>query len=204
MSHQDRADGVKTVLLNSGGKDSLATAILLHRDHELHSCFVNTGAPEDAAALTASAMIAEKYCSSHHVIRIGSGPYLATTPSLPAAWRYETVPFKLLVMFALGAMYGVTIGAEAIASGARCDVFYPDFPETLKAALAMSRKVRPSLEVLTPLNLFPGEQSKVNELVVWETIKDDPLWRATSYCNYNPPCGVCYGCLLRKEWVSRG
>lgn len=194
---------MKTVLLNSGGKDSLATAILLSREgHELHSIYVQSGMPEDCLGMPASARIASAYCASHHVLTMPTGPYLADTPNLPEAWRYRTMPHKLLVMFSLGAMYAVTIGAEAIASGARCDVFHSDFPETLKAALAMSRKVRDPLVVLTPLNLFPGEQSKVNE-IVWETIKDDPLWLETSYCNEHPACGVCYGCRMRADWMGR-
>ncbi len=195
---------MKTVLLNSGGKDSLATAILLSRDgHDLHSFTVDVGQPEHAKGNGIAKKIADKYCASHHVFRATTGPYLAETFNLPVGWRYVTIPYKALVVWSLGAMYASSIGAAAVASGMRADIFPEEFPETLKAMFELSRKVRDPVEVIVPLNGYKGRQGELNEYI-WGIVKDDPLWKETSHCEAYPPCGACYGCRLRAEWLSRG
>lgn len=194
---------MKTILLNSGGKDSLAVARLLHETHELHSCYIDMRIPENVRGAPAAAAIASRYCASHHIVQVSSGPYLSPTTNLMPGWNYTTVPFKLITTFSLGAMYGVTIGAKAIASGVRCDIFPEDVSERLRAMLDLSVRVRDSLEVIAPLNSHKGKQGELED-VIFDLIKDDPLWKETSYCNEEPPCGACYGCRVRQEWLSRG
>ena len=194
---------MKAVLLNSGGKDSLATAILLAQEgNDLHSFTVDMGQPEGALGHPAAQKIAQKYCRSHHVLKVTSGPYLSPTTKLPEGWNYTTIPFKAIVMWSLGAMYAVTIGAEAVASGMRADIFPEDFAKIIEGMLALSVKVRDPLKVIVPLDGYKGRQGELND-IVFNIIKYDPLWRETSYCNDDPACGVCYGCRVRADWLSR-
>lgn len=177
---------MKVLLLNSGGKDSLATAILLHREHELHSLHVNLGHPVSRREEEVSAKIAAKYCVSHEVFRGGPRSY-----AKPGKLGRNVQPHKCFVLHAIAAMHAVQIGAEAVASGQKADAVSADFAARLAAAASISSGFAP-VSFIFPLRCDGDLDAAHREVVA--IVKDDPLWPETVHCLRDPPCGNCPDC----------
>lgn len=186
------------VLLNSGGKDSLAALLLSREEFTLHSVYVHVGQPSSPREAEVAARIAAKYGLDHKVIRVTGGPY--DTPSRVLATNPPSTrnvfPFKGIILHSLASMYAASKGIDVVVSGQRADVYPDDFPARLSDALWISRRLRDAPELR-----FPVKDLSMDE--VFEAIRGEPLWAETSYCLEEPPCGGCYGCKLRADWLGR-
>jgi 7-cyano-7-deazaguanine synthase in queuosine biosynthesis len=187
------------VLLNSGGKDALAAAILLTREgHRLHSLYLDGGQPGSRAEQEISAEIAAKYCVSHHVGTFGFGGLSVVNPCPPHP-EIVTIPHKLLFSLVMGAIYADLLGVPGLGGGHRCDVAPRGFESRVAAVLGLS-KLRTAPKLLLPLGGVDGTQGDF----VYETIKDEPLWKKTICCLCETPCGTCARCKMRSAWLGRG
>lgn len=183
---------MKVVLLNSGGKDCLAAAILTYGEHELHSLYVDAGNPSSAAERVVAEKIAAKYAASHKVISLSGGPYEAE-----GRFGYAVMPYKAAVLHTLAAMYAACIGAEGIVTGQRDDILVEDWDVRLFGVLSMSHQRGP-VRLLPPLQ----GTGKTSERI-YQVVKDEPLWKETVVCLKHPACGGCVRCRTRSEWLAR-
>jgi 7-cyano-7-deazaguanine synthase in queuosine biosynthesis len=186
---------MKAVILLSGGKDSLAAAMLTHDKYELHALFVDVGEPTTVAHLVVSQRIAKKYCVSHKTIGLTGGPF--TGASRNKMGMISSVPYRSLVMISLGAMFAGTLDAAVLISGVKGDAQMDWWHHAASLVLNMSR-VRPPITLVSPI-----PAPSIGDDAVLQIVKDEPLWKETVYCRYVPPCGTCYGCELRKSWLER-
>lgn len=184
---------MNVALLNSGGKDSLAAAILLREDPaiRLHSLFVDVGQPNRIEAELSARRIAAKYAEDHETIPVGSGGYRAPVDS----GRFVAVCHQTIMLYGIAAMYATSRGWQVVASGVRCDAVAPGFPAALEALFATSRLRAP------PAFLFPV--LALGDAAVIEIAARDPLYLETVGCNESPPCGTCHRCRLRAEAIPR-
>jgi 7-cyano-7-deazaguanine synthase in queuosine biosynthesis len=184
---------VTVVLLNSGGKDSLAAAMLL-REHALHSLYIHVGNSISDVEERVARKVADRYAVEHTTLRLSGGPFEAPSGLGP----YSVMPAKAAALHAIGLVFAHSRGADALASGQRPDVLVPDFAARLEAVASMSRH-REAMPLLFPVaHIGHGESDAILSIIGVE-----PLWRETIYCVQDPPCGTCGRCLKRKEWEAK-
>lgn len=185
---------MKIVLLNSGGKDTLATAMLLRDKHEMHSLHVQFVSPSPAAAAVAKE-IAARYCASHHEVTT-SGLYMGREVG-----KVDGLLYQALGLVGLGAMYASQIGASGIAAGFYLagHIFGPSFGEGVQKVLDSYGR---GLQFLTPLAGTPSVMEGSGETLVLDIVKADPLWKRTVYCHKDPACTKCAKCLQRAAWLK--
>jgi len=178
------------LFLNSGGIDSLCTAILLKEaGNELHSLYFNYGQKNLIPTYRSSGIIADKYCVSHEVVELFSdGRFL-----VPAATgNGMNIPWLNHVTFIMGAVFAESIGAPFLASGLKEDAASDDFNNKFVEFLKTS-KIRKTIVPIRPLsNKTFGE--------IYDIVKDNYILKETWSCNEFPACGVCGKCKLRKEY----
>lgn len=181
---------MKIVLLNSGGKDSLAAVMTLRktRGYEIYSLFVRLGHANDDRAAAMAKKIADKYCDSHTELAI---PGLIPSPTKNGT--QFGFPHQALLLHAYAAAWAGCRGIYAVASGqngAR------ELREGIRAAFEGVRSLREPPVLLTPVWGIGPDRT-------FEIINNDPLWRETVTCNHEPACNKCRKCLLRAEWEAK-
>jgi 7-cyano-7-deazaguanine synthase in queuosine biosynthesis len=183
---------MRMVLLNSGGKDTLASSILLRKDpeNELHSLYIDLGLSNTEVAKESAQNIADKYCASHEVIKI-VGPSLIGMKKKGIRGVYH----QTSIIISLAAAYCSVIKATAIASGLRCDVGNDKLLTAYKEALS-NNSLNDPVEFITPV--FDKKNGEIFELV-----RTEPLWEKCPTCNEWPPCGGCVRCVTRGRWIGR-
>lgn len=186
------------VLINSGGKDCLAAALILRRqEHTLHSLFIDLGTPNSTSAGEAAAKIAAKHAADHHAMAV-----VGITRVRHEKSGITSVPHQSVLVNILGGVYAFGKGIGAIASGERRGpetagaglAPVRSFPERVAEAFAIGKFCPPPL-VLAPVIDFNDER-------IFATVKDEPLWRETVTCNEWPPCGKCARCVTRAKWLA--
>lgn len=205
---------MKVVLLNSGGKDSLAVAILLKAGKvelppesnwdgqpvEVHSLYVDLGWRNVVPAKKMAKRIADAYCASHEEVTL-SGSWLRPSPPAKGGVVHQSVALAII-----GAMYATQIGATTVLSGLVLDPKSPaglEFPGSLLALYkafadlfhhgAQWHHDAPAL--VCPLS-YPPYFSPTG---VTDVVKDDPLFLHTVTCSWDPPCGTCFKCEGRRN-----
>lgn len=177
------------VLLNSGGLDSLAVAMLLkEQKHIVHSLYIDLGQRSKAKGIVACRRIADAYCDSHEVIvMFPDDRYLIEMKNGP------NLPFMGAALFILGSVYARSKGIDFIASGLKGDSNKDDFNTRFLHLLKASKMTKPVI----PLRPVSGMKDFKE---VFEVIKDSPIMRHTYSCNVIPKCGGCVKCKLRKKY----
>jgi 7-cyano-7-deazaguanine synthase in queuosine biosynthesis len=180
---------MRAVLLNSGGKDSLAAAIILSRaGYELHSLFCIAGQKALEMRDAAAKKIAEKYCVSHDSMVLNGEWQHQNKFGLPVT-AHQTLLFLILA-----ATWGVKHDIYLIASGIKPDAVTTNFPEAAAAYFKTSRGTNP------PGLVFPVFDKSDDE--IFTIVRHDPLWRNAPTCPYDPACGSCVKCKVRKRWIT--
>lgn len=181
---------MKVVLLNSGGKDTLASAVLLTREgHKLDSLYCDLGLPNTDRSSAAAAELAAKYAATHQTIKV-VGPALVGQKGRAGHLSFG-VFHQTTIIVGLGAAYATSIGDEGLACGIRK-------MDPLRTHLAGSLNVNPfnaPLPLLCPV-------MELSDAAIFELVKSDPLWRKTVTCNAEPACGTCGRCKLRATWLT--
>jgi 7-cyano-7-deazaguanine synthase in queuosine biosynthesis len=179
------------LLLNSGGKDSLAAAILMSRaGWSLASLHVDAGQRNAGVAAPMAARIAQAHCVSHDTVLI--------RPS--RSWVLEQHGRAFLahqgaVLASIAAAHAAALGIDRVFSGIRKDSQHSTYPTAVQNLIEASRMTAHARFEL-PLWDYTNEQ-------VYQIIKDDPLWKETVTCNTYPPCNSCPRCHMRAEWLAR-
>jgi 7-cyano-7-deazaguanine synthase in queuosine biosynthesis len=182
----------KALLLNSGGKDSLATAILARRSGwELSSLYVELGQRNSSEARLSSKRIADKHCADHFELIVNSPHSLI----IPIPGGIFGIAYQAVTIHSLAASVAVSRGIERVFSGQRYGANAAQFPRLFNELLQQSRYT-PHIVVDFPVFSLSDEE-------IFKIVSPDPLWRDTVTCNVSPPCGVCGRCKLRASWLGR-
>jgi 7-cyano-7-deazaguanine synthase in queuosine biosynthesis len=175
---------MRYVLMNSGGCESLATAILLWKQgHELHSLHIDVGVPSQARNSVAAAAIAEMYCVDHKEIELHG--LLPEINQQNRAIRYQ--PF---ILASIGCSYAATLDIANVATGNTGDSISEEFEDLFNAC--HRSYFRPGQKLYRPLLGV----SDFNQVYI--IMKDSPLVHDTVSCPEEPKCGVCPKCNKRR------
>ena len=187
---------MKILLLNSGGLDSLACAIVLkHNGHETHSLYVDLGYPNTDASKVASKLIADTYCVAHDSIAVVG---LQARGFLKYGHEgFEPIAHQQMVLNTLGASYAQVHEFSHFCSGTRKDT--PVGPGYLKGFNSTLAYYQTALIQMNPLELFQPINDLTNDQ--WfGIIKDSPVLHQTVSCLSSPPCGTCFKCKIRATY----
>ena len=177
------------VLLNSGGLDSLAVAIMYHKKGDiLHSLYIDIGITTAEAAGESAKRIADMYCASHNTIKLSSDTNLIfNAPSGKPIVKYQAMLWHML-----GAMYANKIGVKDILSGNKGKTLHPDFESKMQDMQALVINSTNEVFHRPLLNIFDLNQ-------IYQIVKFSPLTTSTVSCAVSyPPCGVCNKCKQRQ------
>lgn len=179
----------KMVLLNSGGMDSLATAIILHKqNHELHSLYVDMYQPNRKQGIAASKKIAKKYCKSHEVLDLFQDDrYIRPIKTGPQ------IPWMGHLAYLIGAIHARCHEIDYVAGGLKSDSVGKEFNAHYMNYLRANTLRRP-ITLIRPLDNIDDFYR------VYDIIKDDKLLKHTWSCNDYPKCKKCGKCKLRKKY----
>jgi 7-cyano-7-deazaguanine synthase in queuosine biosynthesis len=184
--------------INSGGKDSLAAAMVLTQaGHTLRSVYVSSGqrASVDAASRLMAATIAAKYAVDHRVVELG-GNFLSPESKLGG------LAYQNIFIHVMAASWAVSnLGIYEIASGTtKAADLQGLFKDRLQALFDTSAH-RPPPNFTFPVYLAAWMTQM--ERGMYEIVKIDPMWRDTITCNFSyPGCGVCGHCVVRSFWLT--
>jgi 7-cyano-7-deazaguanine synthase in queuosine biosynthesis len=179
------------ILMNSGGKDSLAAAIVLSKQgYVVHSIYVDAGQHPPSHAESAE-LIAKNWCDSHDVLtlRMSSGFDLAVGESGFSAQRSMVLVLGLLKY---------TPDVKLIVTGHTWPVRDID----------METVVNNYIRGTWRANFYAGEGPpkfylplfKLTTEQIYDVLKEDPSWTDTPTCRFDPPCGKCMKCTLRATF----
>lgn len=189
------------VLLNSGGKDSLAAAMVLGQmGHELYSLHVDIGL-STADHLANAERIARHHCSLGHEVftgRFSSDPNMES----PKGGGFYA---QRVVLPTIGFSVALRIGAELVSSGHTWPTLNgkEDLADTLARYVMHTNRPendgggRPAPQFFFPLYGLQPHQ-------IYDIVKRDPTWKTLSFCTQSPPCGKCHKCSLRAKFIAVG
>lgn len=177
------------ILLNSGGKDTLAVAMLSYERYALHSLFIDVGRKDGSQV--AAKKIADKYCVSHQVfpLPVDRIPDELNKSKIPDRVEHQGVLFHGLAAALAGAR-----GIGVIVSGHRIGPVAREWAGLMQSLLNASKISRPVTLELPIFHLASPQ--------VFDIVKGEPLWSETVTCNLYPPCGSCPKCKLRAQWLG--
>jgi len=204
------------VLLNSGGKDTLATAALLRSGNfasvpelsgttgslEIHSVYIDIGWRNGVTAMSAAQMIADEYCDSHEIVKIEGSWQVPHGLGFPGYLGMTGMYTQNVIIHTLGAMYGIKNQWNMIASGLNAIQNYREqfaiFGDCLRATYDNGQAwFDPDKR---PRFIFPILHSTQEELIpVW---RGAPLLTFTVACNEETPCGLCFKCDARAKVIA--
>lgn len=199
---------MKVVLLNSGGKDALACAVLLKSGAvripdeledgtpiELHSLYVDAGWRNAPRAMAAAKRIAEEYCASHSTVSL-SGDFQRAPGT--GAHGYAGVYHQTILLSVLGGMHAVKNGISVVVMGTVKGPVTPQFPAALRELYVQGQAWHgPEMR---PVHLFP--LFDIGRDVVIEALKNNPILPLTATCNDVLPCGTCSKCRNRVNLLN--
>lgn len=185
------------ILLNSGGLDSLASAIIAKQNnHTLRSVHVKFNYPIADIALTAAQAIADEYCDSHKIINLTDLDPVGTE----YGDRFRPVPYQQAILCTIGADIAQKTKLTRVISGVRrAEIFYSidSYKEHLEMSLNQFRiSEHNDLHFMFPLQNIPLNEKQV----FYDIIKDSPVLHDTVSCLNVPACGICIKCLFRQEY----
>jgi len=185
------------VLLNGGGVDSLAAALILKNSgHTLHSLHVQFDYPASASMVVAAKAIADAYCADQVVVTVaGLVPWGMNAPEATPTGRYRSVPNLQLVVSGIAASYATRNGYSYIANGVKNqEVWGNGFEPAISALIANHNHS----QLKQPL-LFMRPLSALDDAAVYALVAGNSVLNQTVSCLSSPPCGTCFKCLLRKS-----
>jgi 7-cyano-7-deazaguanine synthase in queuosine biosynthesis len=178
---------MKRVILNSGGLDSLALAMILHAaGDELYSFHIHQGVASSDSQMASAQRIADKFCVSHKVVEIHG---LLQSPDSTGGPRPIACQTVLLAM--LGQAYANLMNVVSVVSGNRYERVTVEFEKHFNRSLKCVAKGNE--------RVYSRPLGAIYESDVWDIIKDEPLAPQTVSCLAEPPCGTCFKCVERTK-----
>ena len=188
----------KAVFMNSGGPDTLATAILMHEKYELHSFYLDGHLPNRVRAMPMAEKIAKKYCVSHEIMDIGNravleydyfDPSWQSTKQIKSQYKISryTIPFQSMVYYALAVVYAMQIGTDIVITGTELNKI-EQITDLFNEAHVDILKLGCKINFIHPLCGFTDED-------ILKILENDlELRNYTVSCDYEVPCGGCWKC----------
>lgn len=183
----------RTLLLNSGGTDSLFCANSL-AGQDVVSVFIGLGHASDARSSSAARTIAEYYAFEHRSMSMN-----ALIPAVNKA-GFVSIPFQTQVLLTLAVSLAKSMGILRIVSGVHHGVMR-NTPEKLMEMLSESYLNDWGGEFVFPVRGFATDDVVIQ-------LSGHPLLMATQSCNREPRCSVssphdetrwCPKCQMRER-----
>lgn len=187
----------------SGGVDSSTMALLYKNEgFDLYPLFVDYGQPSSKREWSACKNVCK-------FLKLPRGPKKFSVPFLSKLnknWLHESTekqgfffPFRNAILVTLGALYGRSIGSNAIVLGiiGKGAVPFPDCSREFIVSLSntLSSSVNSSVKVFAPFLNFSKEE------VLCYGMQSKFLYQITYSCYFGGTkhCGRCLSCLNRKQ-----
>lgn len=196
----------KSVVLLSGGIDSLVVAAHEHRAGHLTAClFVHYGQPAGAPEHEA----AKQWCNAWHIpfYRLDIGLHgLSAMTALTGAPGPRVVPGRNLVLLAHACNLAATIGAGRVLYGATAadDEGYPDCRPAFVAAADRAARAcgvaieAPLINLSKAAVLAEAKRLGLNLDAAWSCYT--PIWQES--LRKWVPCGTCDSCCSRSRGLE--
>lgn len=185
---------MRVLLLNGGGIDSLAVAMLLKAsEHDVMSLHVDLGYPNAEPCRNAAELIATTYCSSHKLITLNGLDAMGVDPAIDT--RYRPIQYQQLVLSSIGCSHAQMNGITYVTSGFRHGFLTNEFKPRLNGLLAQVK-----LSYLNPILVEHPLAGLSGDDAVFGIIQNSPILHQTVSCLQLPACGVCSKCLLRAKY----
>ena len=180
MNHIQRE---KVLMMNGGGIDSLALAILYHKSNiELYSLYIDWGYPNNIALSNAASSIANMYCASHKVIQVHG---------LIDGFFVPKYQHCMIVSIAIS--YAIRHGIQKIITGGNGTDNTSDFLTGFDIVIKANKHNKIPITVEWPL------EGKYDPEQIYPLVKDSPLFYNTVSCLRNPVCGICHKCKRKNK-----
>ena len=203
---------MKTVVLCSGGMDSVVALYEAHSHHEILAVLsFDYGSKHNAREIPMAAYHAEALAIPHRVIALPfinehfSSHLLQTGGSIPDGhyaeenMRQTVVPFRNGIMLSIAAGMAESLGAEALVIAAHSGdhAIYPDCREAFLDAMhrAVSSGTYANVQILRPFVrsdktkiALRGEELGIDFAMTWSCYKGEDIH-----------CGTCGTCVERRE-----
>lgn len=183
---------MRTLLLNSGGTDSLFCAHEL-AGQDVVSVFIGLGHTADAKSSSAARTIADHYGFEHRSMSVNA--------LIPAVNKvcFVSIPFQTQVLFTLAVSLAKSLGILRVVSGVHHGMMR-NTPEKLMEMLRESY-----LNDWDGEFVFPARYCATDDVVI--ALRDHPLLPMTQSCNCEPRCSVassdkslwCPKCKMRER-----
>jgi len=202
----------KAIVLVSGGMDSLVTAAIAGREHELCFLHLNYGQRTEKRELNAFNDIAEHYkvkekliVNTEHLSKIGGSSLTVSSMGVPkAAINYKGVPssyvpFRNANILSIAVSWAEVIGANKIFIGAveEDSSGYPDcrevFYNAFNKVIELGTKPDTNIVIETPIIHL----KKYEIVKIGSELKAPFELSWSCYQNEFKACGVCDSCALR-------
>lgn len=182
------------VLLNSGGVDSLATAIIMSKRFKLYSLNILMGQTNSRVQADASKLIADEYCENHHTMNIfgdSSSDEYSVYRLFTDRKQFAYIPS---IVHLLGATYAISNKCSTLTSGMKVDLATKEW----RASFENLCHCHSMWKDYHPMFIFPlynKDQNYVSSVIRENT----DLASKTHSCLLESKCGVCDRCLRRKQ-----
>ncbi|BCX49017.1 7-cyano-7-deazaguanine synthase [Haloferula helveola] len=203
---------MKTVVLLSGGMDSVTAFHEVRRDHEVVAALsFDYGSKHNAREIPFAKLHAERAGVAHHVIPLGfidehfSSDLLQSGGDIPDGHYAEenmkrtVVPFRNGIMLAIACGFAESVGAAGLAIAAHSGdhAIYPDCREPFmeSMAAAMTHGTYEQVELLRPF--IAMDKTAIARRGAELGIDFRETW--SCYKGGDVHCGTCGTCVERRE-----
>ncbi len=186
---------MKVLLLNGGGIDSLAVAMILQKSgHEVHSLHVDFGYPSSIPEKAAAELIASTYCADHLNISMSGLDAMGLDASIEP--RFRPVQYQQLLLTTIGASHAQMNDMPYVVTGVRGNAivgaeFKPLFEELVRQV---------NLKYLKPISVVHPLETVTSTDALYALVEDSPILHDTVSCLALPACGTCLKCVFRAKY----
>ena len=211
----------KSVVVFSGGVDSICAASFLKSRYELYGITFSYGQKASKEVTAAKAFAKRLGLIEHKIIDIGfmknlygdSNVLTSSKKKIPSTFDYSiVVPIRNAVFLSIASAWAYTLNASLVAYGAHTgDKHYPDcrpaFAQKLESAFnqgeidGIKSGLRKNIEIWSP---YRQKLSKSDLLKAGFESLGDLIFKTWScYANTKHHCGSCESCINRKKAFAK-
>jgi 7-cyano-7-deazaguanine synthase in queuosine biosynthesis len=185
---------MKVLLLNGGGVDTLACAIILQASgHEAHSLHIDFGYPNSASCKVAAEIIATTHCVDHKVITVQGLDPMGFDPVIND--RYRPVQYQQLILSGIGSSHAQINGFTHVVSGFRHHFLTNQFKDLFNQLLSQVR-----LHYINPIRVDHPLAGITTDQALFDIMKGSAILHDTVSCLFDPPCRTCSKCKFRSQF----
>lgn len=186
---------MRVLLLNGGGIDSLAVAMILSASgHETHSLHVDFGYPSSAPEKVAAELIASTYCANHLNVSVSGLDAMGFDEAIEP--RYRPVQYQQLLLTTIGASHAQMNSIPYVVTGVRGNAIVgPNFRELFGEIVGQV-----NLKYLKPISLVHPLETVTTTDALFSIIQNSPILHDTVSCLALPACGTCIKCKFRAKY----